>query len=140
MSLKEANLVRMKGVLPSKGAEPIPVGKIPDDGTQVAEDGLAENQVTAFHTVTTGKTFYLTAFTCGFNNDTEGDATGNFYVTNASDAIQYYLAYSRIPANDGEMLACSFPTPVEIAAGWKFKIESPAAGFYIRAFIHGYEM
>ena len=61
MGLKEIDKVRMLGVLPSQGADPIPVGKIPDGGTQKAIDGSVNNETLTLITVTIGKTFYLVA-------------------------------------------------------------------------------
>jgi len=140
MGKKISNEVRMFGVLPSQGADPIPVGKIPDLGTQIAKDGVAQAATTVIHTVTTGKTLYLDGITFSCYNETESPESGSLMVTNASDSTQYYLFTGQIPAHDTKLGSGCFPTALEIPAGWKIKLHSAGTDVFSRAFIHGYEM
>lgn len=140
MGKKEANEIRMSGVLPSQGADPIPVGKIPDDGTQQIQYDNAINETTTIHTVTTGKTFYLSAALFSGQNLSGGNETVTFFVTNAADSIQYYFWITRVLNEEGFAVSASFLPPLEVPAGWKFKLTSAAANMKIYGTIHGYEV
>lgn len=130
----------MKGVLPSQGADPIPVGKIPDDGTQVAASANADNTTTVIHTVTAGKTLYLNGVTIMANNSAGVVSSAYIVVRNAADAEQYHIFYIRL--NDGleDSDSENFIPPIEIAAGWDIALRSASADMYTRGFIHGYEV
>lgn len=139
MGLKEIDQVRMLGVLPSQGADPIPVGKIPDGGTQIIKDGAVADGLQVVHTVTSGKTFYLsTAY--GANYNTSGGAGYvQILVTDDEDATQYLLLRLRLAADGSISETMSFLPPLEIPAGYKIKINSDAANVAGYALIHGYE-
>ncbi len=136
---KEKNLVRMLGVLPSQGADPIPVGKIPDGGTQVAKYALSNGAETLIHTVTDGKTLYLSALAFSIRNVSGSDAQGHMWVTDADDGTQYYFFNIQALDNTGPLGSISFPTPLEIPAGYKIKVKSSQVDAKATGFIHGYE-
>lgn len=140
MGEKEVDKVRMLGVIPSINAGPIPVGKIPDDATQIAKHKTASNETDVIHTVTTGKTFYLSACSLGIKNASGAFNHGNIQVTDGSDTMQYVILYVGCPDDNGKMQAMNFLPPLEIQAGWKVKDYSPAVAFTVSGFIHGYEI
>lgn len=140
MGLKEKDTVRIFGVLPSQGADPIPVGKIPDGGIQVAKSNLIVNNTVIIHPVTADKILYLSALSFSSYNASGGVVQGTFFVTNADDALQYTFFTVLIPDDRGPSDAMGFMPPLEIPAGYKIKITSDTANFWIYGFIHGYEM
>lgn len=139
MGLKETNQVRMVGVVPARNADPVPVGKIPDDGTQVAVQGLAANQTTTIHTVTAAKTLYLSLAAVGVRNNNAANQSVYLRVTDGVDALQYDLFGFSVAASQGASDSHSFMPPLEIPAGWKLKVISADADVRAHAFIHGYE-
>jgi hypothetical protein len=136
---KEYDLTKMGGVLPSQDAGPIPVGKIPDQETQVVEGKQATNETVVVHTVTAGKTLYLSAWAFSVNNFSGVDNGGYALVTDGSDVQQYVFCSIRCPDADGKGLSCSLLPPLEIPAGYKIKAYSPGANITVTLFIHGYE-
>jgi len=64
-------------------------GKIPSGATQVAAHKIANNSTEVIHTVTADKTLYLCQATLTTKNTSGAEGTNTFYVTNASDTIQY---------------------------------------------------
>ena len=139
MGKKEANEVRMLGVLPSRGADPIPVGKIPDGGTQVVESGTAQNETVVIHTVDTDKTLYLSVAGLCASNTSEAAGTTHLFVTDGDDTEMYALSYARMPANWCFSDQRCFSPPLEIPTGWKIKVDSSAVDVLGYGFIHGYE-
>lgn len=129
---------RTVGVLPFYDADPIPVGKIPDGGTQVRKSDVADNVTKVLHTVTAGKTLYLSFFTLRAVRNV--DNYGYLAVRNTSDVIAYYIAcvdsYTSTPGNS---ITGTLLPPLEITAGWDIILHSPAVGMIINGFIHGYE-
>lgn len=138
--MKITNLVRTIGIIPTRNADPIPVGKIPDGGTQVAKEGSAAGADVIVHTVTSGKTLYLSACSLGIKNGLASTSSGYLGVRNASDTWQYMLLYTGVVANDGKTALLSFPIPLEIPAGYDIVANSSDADVQVYAFIHGYEM
>lgn len=136
---KETDQVRMVGILPAQGADPIPVGKIPDGATQVSKSGQASNESTLIHTVTAGKTLYLVHANVIFSNDSGSNGSAYLHVTNASDVRQYAIVNDYVI--NGQMLAvpCNFPTPLEIPPGYKLAVWSAEVALYVYVYIYGYE-
>lgn len=139
MGKKESNEVRMTGVLPSQGADPIPVGKIPDGGTQVVKDAAVANSTATIHTVTAGKTLHLTLIIYEARNDNVATKNTLLYVTDGDDNTQYYLNGLSLQTTSQLKYPMPFNPPLEIIAGWKIKIISDANDCVVRGFIHGYE-
>ena len=139
MGKKESNEVRMIGIVPFQGADPIPVGKIPDGGTQVVKDDSAANTTATVHTVNNAKTLYLTSIIEQVRNDNAAIKTALFYVTDGDDTIQYYFDGLGVGPSTQHRFTATFNPPIEIATGWKIKIETDAADCHIGVFIHGYE-
>lgn len=126
-------------IFPGPNAGPIPVGKIPDDGTQVILSGSELNSGSIIHTVDSEKTLYLCHYQVQTVNWSAGVADTYLQVDNASDLHQYYIVrhYMRV---DGNILSShGFFPPLEIPAGYKVRLESDAASCMIFATIHGYE-
>jgi len=114
-------------------------GKIPSGATQVAAHKIANNSTEVIHTVTADKTLYLCQATLTTKNTSGAEGTNTFYVTNASDTIQYYLDNIQSPDQYGITSPHQFYPPLEISAGYKIKVTSSAANVYGTGFIFGYE-
>jgi len=140
MGLKEQNKVRMVGVIPSGDADPIPVGKIPDGGTQVLKYNTAENATTIIHTVTAGKTLYLSATTIGMRFLAEVSGPFELYLRDENDLNAVIIFTSSRVTNDGFCCGQSFCPPVEVPALWDICIYASGAGLRAYGFIHGYEV
>ena len=139
MGKKISNEARMSGGLPSQGADPIPVGKSPDGGTQVLKHGSAENTTTIIHTVTTGKTLYLSVVTIGIYFTAEVSGYAQVYLRDEDDlnpAIPFILTRG---ANNGFCAGQGFCPPIEVPAAWDICVVSSAADLWAYGFIHGYE-
>lgn len=139
MGLKETNQVRMVGVIPSRNASPIPVGKIPDDATQVTKRGSATNTTTVIHPVTASKTFYLSTLIF-FADVTAAGYTAEIFVTNGQGATQYNLIYLTCRAVGQIGTSPSFNPPLEIPAGWDICAKSNGTQIVCDGFVHGYEV
>ena len=141
MSLTEGNKARMIGIRPSVNADCIPVGKKPSLGTQVIVSDVVVNATNTIYTVSANKTLYLATCALGYTC-LNVSASGGIFVTNATDDIQYYLAYHLgILANfnrDGSNVLTFLPF-CEIPAGYKVKIESNHVSLGVTGFIFGYE-
>lgn len=131
--------LRMVGVLPSVNAGPIPVGKIPDGVTEVKVSGTANNETTTIHTVTAGKTLYLSFWTLDYSNESGATSYCSLQVDNGSDVLQYRIANPRCPDGGYNDFSGNMIPPMEIPAGYKVKLVSTDENMYARAFIHGYE-
>jgi len=140
MGLKETDKVRMLGIVPSQGADPIPVGKIPDDATQVATSGRIENTTSERYVVPAATTFYLLLMTAHSFNDSGADCETRVEITTAADAVKYRIVYHTLPDQAHEVQVTPFPTPLEIPTGYKIKAYSGATGGYIHLFIFGYTL
>lgn len=140
MGKKISNQVRMIGVLPSEGADPIPVGKIPDDGTQIAVRGYVGAGTVEVHQVDGSKTLYLSAAVLsGFNIEAAGKYV-SFAVTDGSDSLQYYIISHTMITASQFFLPLQWAPPLEINPGYKIKITASHANAPLNVFIHGYEV
>ncbi len=105
-------------------------------GTQIAKSNLASDAATTIiHTVTTGKTLILEHYSISVFGS---GGAGLLFITNASDVVQYVIINLQIQAatNFGESSSCCLSIP----EGYKIKISSSLAGFWIWAFIKGREI
>lgn len=134
------DLANVKGIYPTYGMGPIPVGIIPDGCTQVVKSGVIANAALVVHTVTAAKTLYLTNFSFSTYNTSGASQTGYLYVQNSVPVVQYTMVAVMTPNNDGKAVADQLLPPLEIPAGWQIVILSGAANFNVNAFIHGYEV
>lgn len=140
MGLKETNEVRMRGVIPARNAEPIPVGKIPDLATQVVKQSSASGATATIHTVTAAKTLYLNTVIFSIYNVQTNVATLWMGVTNDSDTVQYYFFYTSVTSKEPFAVPATFFPPLEIPAGWKVKVYSNVSNAIAYGFLHGYEV
>ena len=126
-------------VEPISGAEFDVTREIPTGATQVAKGTTAQNETVSLHTVTTGKTFYLCLLHMWISNESASNDSAIYDVSDGDGTRQYSISFTRMP--DAQFFAdtLQFPVPLEIPAGYKFRIISPAASYYARGFIHGYE-
>jgi len=137
--MKEDNLVRAWGILPTQNADPIPVGKIPDGGTQYILQAGACNGISVLHTVTAGKTFYLTGWSLGIYTI----ASGYVYliVRDHLDAIKFPLGYIYVVAgNVVPGLTGNLIPPMEVSENWDFAVSSSVADLTAISGVFGYEM
>jgi len=140
MGLKKTNQLEMFGVLPSQGADPIPVGKIPDGGTQVVVSASPGVGTVLFYTVTAGKTLYLSLWVFSAYSENAARQNISFFVTNAADGFQWSLFNPSILPDTVMTKTAGFMPPLEIPAGYKIKTTIDAADAPCRIFIHGYEL
>ena len=136
----EDNILRMVGVRPAYQANPIPVGAIPDRGTQVIKSGAVTGDTVVIHTVDVAKTFYLSHYNLHSANHSGAARDGNLLVTNASDTHQYYIARIYMDNDISDVISGSFMPPLEIPAGWKIWIMASDTLCDSVGTIHGYEM
>lgn len=138
--MKISNQALMVGVVPANEAGPIPVGIIPDDGTQVAVSGSANNGYTTLRTVTAGKTLYLSAISLYVRNGSAGSRVGSLGVYTGVPVLVYNLLYFDLFTNTQHGKSLNMIPPVEVPAGYLVRIYSGDAALYSIGFIHGYEM
>ena len=105
-----------------------------DTGTQILKNAASINNTeVVLHTVTAGKTLYLT--NAVLNNYA---SSGNAYlqVKNAADVLQYNLIFME---GQVDVIAHSYTNPVKIPAGYKIVGKSVTAGNYVSPSIQGWE-
>lgn len=126
MEFREPNEVLWRGVRPAH------------KGTQVAKEATANNATETLHTVTAGKTLYLTHWVHTVRSNITG--LGMLFVTDDLDVARYYISQIRSQADVAAYAPVgSLYIPIEIPEGYKIKVSSSAAGCVIFAFIHGWE-
>jgi hypothetical protein len=107
--------------------------------TQVAKQNSATNTTNIIHTVTAGKTFYMTSLFVRIFNGGGGISAGELHVRDVADAIQYYWRIAgAVNAITNE--AIGFFTPISIPAGYDICVKSHLAGLEADATITGYEL
>ena len=126
MSFREPNEIRWIGVRPAH------------KGTQVIKDGTANNNTVIIHTVSTGKTFYLTFFRHDADFIT-ATSYATLFVRDDSDVTQYALSHyqGRVSGTFGKAVGLYFP--IEIPAGWDICVTTSSTDVRSRATIHGWE-
>jgi len=137
---KEVNETRMVGVLPSQGADPIPVGKIPDNGSQITRDEVAVNSAPTVHQVPSGKTGHITFALLTIRNSDTAIKTPRFFITNDSDVEQYSIQNQGVLPDTQHMIPMTFNPPLEVPSEYKVKVSSDDAALSVALFIHGYEV
>lgn len=140
MGTKESNKVRMIGILPSQGAGPIPVGKIPDDGIQKIPYSSEKNSSGVVYTVPALTTFYLSSLAITGAN-TSG-AARDVYVAwrNAADTIQGYFFFLDDVKDCVWCHNQTFIPPFELPEGYDIFVLSSGADARITLLAHGYEI
>jgi len=134
------DLTKVVGVLPVRDALPIPVGKIPDHGTQIMRDDIATNSDVEMYQVTGGKILYLTAFTLSIDNRSEGNAYVRLKITDSGDSLLYAFASVSAGPGSGNSMNLALSTPIEIASTYKIYCQSAYLLVTARGFIHGYQL
>lgn len=118
------------------------ISRAPTGTTPVFKSALRINGTTVIHTVTAGKTLFLTGASLGLSSLDVAEA-GYMAVRNVGDTIQYYIFRAGLEAseNNSANLAFSLPAvpPIEIAAGWDIVVYSPSPGFASAGAISGWE-
>lgn len=126
MNFREANQVKWVGIRPGH------------NGEQIAKHHVAVNTTAIIHTVTSGKTFYLSSASYMIYYTGAGFAIMS--VRDLSDVAVYHLGMGYKAANDPTItLPISFPQPLEIPAGYDIYLQSLAADLHVFGFIHGWE-
>lgn len=126
MKYREANQVKWVGVRPAHRGE------------QIAKYATANNATVILHTVTAGKTFYLSFYT--FLGYIAGAGAGvSLIVRNAADVEQYKISVLRgaVVGQLSQALALDFP--LEIPAAYDVCAVSDSANSTLYAFAHGWE-
>lgn len=106
--------------------------------TQVIKYNFAVNQTTIIHTVTSGKTLYLTSFGVNCYNGSGGAQTTYFRIRDTSDVEVVSWTFT---INNGASVQNAFPfvVPITIPAGYDLVAISTVALYSIYVAISGYE-
>lgn len=109
-----------------------------DTGTQVQKSANASNNTVIIHTVTAGKTLYLTA--AHILAVTGNASFGDIFVRNEADAEQYKLltADSDGGVSGNNSASLPYAKPIKIPAGYDICVRS-SAGNSVHASISGWE-
>lgn len=96
--------------------------------TLVQKTGAVDNGTAIVHTVTNGKTFYLTAATARISVYAAGGALSGFLaIRNGSDTfVTEIIGLNCAEAVAGDFGSISFPVPVPIAAGYDIYVYASA--------------
>jgi len=126
MNFREPNQVKWVGVRPAH------------NGIQIQKQGEAENGIVIIHTVTSGRTFYLTSVSWSANSS---QTAVNFClgVRNTSDVFVYDICAVFFRAVGQVGWGLTFNPPLEIPSGYDIYVHSSAVGASAKAFIHGWE-
>lgn len=125
MKFREPNHVLWRGVRPAH------------DGTQVLEDGEANNSTVILYTVGAGKTFYL----CGYSLGIYATAALNssaLGVYNAVPALVTVLHRVRTAVDFPLHITKSYWPPIEIRATYSVRLWSAIVTLFVRGCIHGW--
>ena len=126
MKFREPNMVKWVGVRPGH------------NGIQVAKQNAVINATVIVHTVTDGKTFFLTTLTLSI----EVPAAGYSYmfVRDAGDVVAYFLGFIQCSATSAAgPLAVTFNPPLEIPEKYDICVGSTVALLTVGGFVHGWE-
>ncbi len=107
--------------------------------TQFLYAQVANNQQLTLYTVGAGKKGYVTSLYMNTQDTTGVAQGGQAQVYNAVPALVHTWGLGA-PANGVASAAIPFSVPVVLLAGWSFRVQSFAAGWYIGASITGYEL
>jgi len=136
----ETNEVRMFGVIPSYGANPIPVGKIPNNGVQIVKHKTIENGEGIIHTVNDRQILYLTAITLTIENAGAALGVGAIRIYDATPAYVKLVFSLGVGTMLGDSASLTFFPPLELEAQWSLRVYSSLASLVANAFLHGYEV
>jgi len=141
MALKEMdNEVRMFGVLPAYGAKPIPVGRKPDDSSQVAFYAYADNSDVSIYKVPASETLYLSHFSFSIYNTHTGAGGGRLYIKNDTPAMWNELYRMIVPTVSGFAVSGFCLPPMELGGDFEIFVQSWQANTTVMGFIHGYRI
>lgn len=104
-----------------------------DTGTFIAKNGIVGNGIQILHTVTAGKTLYITLATCGVQDG----YTGYLSIRNVADVEQYKIIYDNSVA--GHVTVAPLLTPAKVPAGYDVYIETLYSGGSVTGTIIGWE-
>lgn len=134
------DITKVSGVLPVRDALPIPVGKIPTHATQIIASQTKADGIEIVHTVTAGKTLYLSSVAISIDNSAAVSGRGRVFIYNATPIEVYRIFSLRALIDAGIGQSLSFLPPMELAASWSIRVESSLAAVNVTCFIHGYEL
>jgi len=97
------------------------------------EQNASTNHI--LHTVTSGKTLFITSCCLSYSSGSVGFAM--LLVRNGSDTILYYLISAYLSSTPDQNIALSFPMPISVAAGFDIVVSGPSG--YVVGTIHGWE-
>lgn len=118
------------------------VSKSPSGTDPIFKTGSAQGDVDLMHTITDGKTFYLTNIALA-NSTKDTSAHCHIAVRDENDITQYILMdlTAAGEVGNGASVSMSMPIipPFEIQAGWDIFLESFNANILASALISGWE-
>ena len=123
---REPNRVKWVGVRPGH------------EGTQIVKANHTGPGLAIIHTVTAGKTFFLTGVSC-YSHAGAAIAIGSVAVRNGADVYQYALIGLGAPINNRVGAAISLWPPIEIPAGWDVYVDCGGAGSDNSGTVFGWE-
>lgn len=106
----------------------------------INKSGLVNNGTAVLHTVTSGKTFHLVSAFCAANMFSGTPQSGQLFVRDESDVIQYYIFYLFTLSNGMYKEVLSFWPPLGIPEGFDVCIFAGTVGISTRGSIFGYEV
>lgn len=112
--------------------------KRPVGSSQVQKSEVTVATV-VMHTVTAGKTLYITACNLSQYNASVSPDLVQMFITDAADAVKYRIFYWTGIVGEAAMMSHSFSMPLEVQEGYKVKI-SGTTDNYARGFFCGYEV
>lgn len=126
MSFREPNQVKWVGVRPAH------------NGEQYNLYSQANNNTVILHTVSAGKTFFLTA--CSLRGNYVVSGWGALSVFDDVAALKYrILGVTNYVNTTPQSVSLSLFYPIEIPGNWSIRVRSSAASYTVDAFISGWE-
>ena len=126
MKYRDDNKVLWRGIRPAH------------NGNQIIKRVSVVNGSSIVHTVSAGKTLYLTQWRFSSQTTVAG-LYGNIHVRDGGDVILYYMDDILMAAIGEYGNAVGLFFPIEIPAGYDVVVQSSGVGLDARGFIHGFE-
>jgi len=126
MGFREPNQVKWIGVRPAHR------------GTQIIAYGSANNAIVILYTVTTGKTLFLSSWSCQISATAVPVACG-FYLRDAGDVEATLFLYLNMVSIGQLTETWQDCYPIEIPADYDLVLKTGDPGAIIRGSFHGWE-
>lgn len=112
--------------------------RIPSSSSQLASFLVATSESLTQYTVPVGKTLFLsTSLFAAVNQGADG-VTGSLYVYTNTDSLFFILGLACLLTKTYTSIPLTFNPPLELPAGYYFKLSSWGAGFSSYGVLHGF--